>query len=137
VTARRARSPRSRETRRLATRAAWRVLMCAALVLASAAGRAQQARELTVTGCLLSNGYAGFLVEGAVLDAIDGKPADTTAKASAPAKWVLDGGGNLRRRVGEKVQVVGTSDWRSDAKDEAPGTPHLEVASVTTLASSC
>ena len=98
---------------------------------------AQGARELTVSGCLLSNGYAGYQVEDAVLDAIDGKPADDKTKAAAPAKWILDGGGNLRRRVGEKVQVVGKSEWRADAKDEAPGTPHLEVTSVTTLAASC
>ena len=98
---------------------------------------AQGARELTVTGCLLSNGYAGYQVEDAVLDAIDGKPADDKTTAAAPAKWILDGGGNLRRRVGEKVQVVGKSEWRADAKDEAPGTPHLEVTSVTTLAAKC
>jgi DNA-binding PadR family transcriptional regulator len=35
------------------------------------------------------------------------------------------------------VQVAGKSEWRADAKDEAPGTPHLEVTSVTTLAASC
>jgi len=98
---------------------------------------AQAPRELTISGCLLSNGYAGFQVEEAVLDAIDGKPADDKTKAAAPAKWILDGGGNLRRRVGEKVQVAGKSEWRADAKDEAPGTPHLEVTSVTTVAATC
>jgi hypothetical protein len=98
---------------------------------------AQEARELTISGCLLSNGYAGYQIEEAVLDSIDGKPADGKTKAAAPGKWILDGGGNLRRRVGEKVRVVGKSDWRADAKDEAPGTPHLEVTSVTTLAASC
>ena len=98
---------------------------------------AQEARELTISGCLLSNGYAGFQVEDAVLDAVDGKPADDKSKAGAPAKWILDGGGNLRRRVGEKVRVVGKSEWRAGAKDEAPGTPHLEVTSVTTLADKC
>ena len=97
---------------------------------------AQGARELTVTGCLLSNGYAGYQVEDAVLDAIDGKPADDKTKTAAPAKWILDGGGNLRRRVGEKVQVAGKSGWRAETTDE-PGTPHLEVTSVTTLAASC
>ena len=98
---------------------------------------AQEAREITVSGCLLSNGYAGYQVEEAVLDAVDGKPADDKAKATAPAKWILDGGGNLRRRVGEKVQVVGKSEWRAESKDDAPSTPHLEVSSVTTLAASC
>jgi len=97
----------------------------------------QEPRELTISGCLLSNGYAGYLVEEAVLDAVDGAPADGTTKAAAPAKWILDGGGNLRRRVGEKVQVVGRSEWRADDKDQAPSAPHLEVTSVTTLAASC
>jgi hypothetical protein len=98
---------------------------------------AQGTRELTISGCLLSNGYAGYQVEDAVLDAVGGTTADDKTKAAAPAKWILDGGGNLRRRVGEKVQVVGKSEWRADDKDQAPGTPHLEVTSVTTLAASC
>ena len=95
---------------------------------------AQSPRELTISGCLLSNGYAGFQVEEAVLDTVDGKPPDDKTKAAAPAKWILDGGGNLRRRVGEKVQVAGKSEWRPDGE---PGTPHLEVTSVTTLAPKC
>ena len=99
--------------------------------------RAQRARELTISGCLLSNGYAGYQVEEAVLEAVDGTPADDKTKAGAPPKGMLDGGGNLRRRVGEKVRVVGKSEWRADAKDADPGTPHLEVTSVTTLAASC
>ena len=98
---------------------------------------AQGARDVTISGCLLSNGYAGYQVEDVVLDAIDGTPADAKTKSAAPAKWILDGGGNLRRRVGEKVQVVGKSEWRVDSKDDAPGTPHVEVTSVTTLAASC
>ena len=98
---------------------------------------AQEARELTISGCLLSNGYAGYQVEDAVLDAVGGTPVDDKTKAAAPAKWILDGGGNLRRRVGERVQVVGKSDWRADDKDQAPGTPHLEVTSIATLDRSC
>jgi hypothetical protein len=96
---------------------------------------AQAPRELTISGCLLSNGYAGFQVEEAVLDAVSGTPADDKTKAAAPAKWILDGGGNLRRRVGERVQVVGKSEWRAGGDD--PGAPHLEVTSVTTLAAKC
>ena len=98
---------------------------------------AQETREVTISGCLLSNGYAGFQVEEAVLDAVDGKPADDKTKAGAPMKWILDGGGNLRRRAGEKVQVVGKTEWRADDKDQTPGTPHLEVTTVTTLAAKC
>ena len=104
------------------------MLFCVAVLYA------QGARELTISGCLLSTGYAGYQVEDAVLDAVDGKPADDKTKTAAPAKWILDNAGNLRRRVGEKVQVVGKSEWRADGD---PGTPHLEVTSVTTLAASC
>ena len=109
----------------------------ALVFVALATLHAEDAREITLSGCLLSNGYAGYQVEEAVLDAVDGKAADDKTKAAAPMKWILDGGGNLRRRVGEKVQVVGKSEWRADAKDEAPGTPHLEVTSVTTVAATC
>jgi hypothetical protein len=107
------------------------------IALAALAFAAQEVRDITISGCLLSNGYAGYQVEEAVLDAIDGKQADDKTKAAAPAKWILDGGGNLRRRVGEKVQVVGKTEWRADDKDQAPGTPHLDVTSVTTVAASC
>ena len=109
----------------------------ALVFVALATLHAEDAREITLSGCLLSNGYAGYQVEEAVLDAVDGKAADDKTKAAAPMKWILDGGGNLRRRVGEKVQVVGKSEWRADDKDQAPGTPHLEVTSVTTVAATC
>jgi hypothetical protein len=102
-------------------------------------------REFTVTGCLLSSGYAGFQIDDAKLDAIDGKPAPSTsadARSGAPKKWILDGGGNLRPHTGEKVQVVGRSDWEAPAaaarSDEPPNrTPHLEVKSLKTIAASC
>jgi hypothetical protein len=110
------------------------VLVCAAMsppVVAQGDGK----REITATGCLLSSGYAGFQIEDAKLDAIDGKAVSAEAAAKGPKKWVLEGGGNLRPRTGEKVQVVGRSDWR--AEDESPATPRLDVKSVTTVAPSC
>ena len=85
----------------------------------------------------MSNGYAGFQIEEAVLDAIDGKPADAETRTAAPMTWLLDGGGSLRRRTGEKVQAVGRSEWHPGDKDQRPGTPHLEATSVTTVAASC
>ena len=104
-------------------------------------------REYTISGCLLRAGYAGYQVEEARLDAIDGKlvaeSASPQTKTSVPKKWILDGGGNLGPRAGEKVQVVGRSDWQpptssSAAVDEPPNrTPHLDVKSVKTLAPSC
>ena len=41
-----------------------------ALLVWAAVAYAQDSRELTVSGCLLSNGYAGYQVEDAVLDAV-------------------------------------------------------------------
>lgn len=119
-----------------------RSLIVALLVMNAGPGlqtraAADEARELTISGCLLSTGYAGYQIEEAVLDAVDGKAADGKTKAAAPAKWLLDNAGNLRRRVGEKVQAVGKSEWRADDTDQAPGTPHLEVTSITTLAAAC
>ena len=105
-------------------------------------------REFTMTGCLLRSGYAGYQIEDAHLDAIDGKPVTDSAPApspnavAAPPKWILEGGGNLGSRTGAKVQVVGRSDWQAPSSraaiDEPPNrTPHLDVKSVKTIASSC
>jgi hypothetical protein len=60
----------------------------------------------------------------------------------APKKWLLDGGGNLRPRIGEKVEVTGRSDWQppaaaAAADEPAERPPHLDVKSVKTVAPSC
>ena len=106
-------------------------------------------REFTVSGCLLRSGYAGYQVDDAQVDAIDGKPttapqgtSSATSSAATPKKWILEGGGNLGTRVGEKVQVVGRSDWQppssSAAADEPPNrTPRLTVQSLKTIAPKC
>jgi hypothetical protein len=100
-------------------------------------------REFTISGCLLRSGYAGYQVDEAQLEAIDGKAVTKEAAASAapPRKWILDGGGNLGADTGKKIQVVGRSDWRPASEapaDEPPNrTPHLDVKSVKTLAPNC
>ena len=111
------------------------VAVLAAISLATLAAQGDGKRELVVTGCLLSNGYAGFQVDDAKVDSIDGKTVADDVAAAAPKKWILDGGDNLRQRTGQKVQVAGRSDW--GLPDATPGTPHLEVASVKTVAASC
>jgi hypothetical protein len=100
-------------------------------------------RELTITGCLLRSGYAGFQIDEARLDVIDGKPvAEGKADASWPKKWILEGGGNLAANTGRKVQVVGRSEWQPASPgapaDEPPNrTPHLDVKSVKMIAPEC
>ena len=120
----------------------------ALLLLATAAAAAAQApendgkREFTLTGCLLRSGYAGYQMEDVAVDAIDGKPVPVAVKEAVAAlkKWTLQGGGNLGPRVGEKVQVVGRSDWQAApaaAADEPPKLPAIEVKSLKTAAPSC
>jgi hypothetical protein len=120
--------------------------VAATLVAAGPAPRQVQEtdgkREFTLTGCLLRAGYAGYQMEGVAIDAIDGKAVPAGYKTPAIAqKWTLQGGGNLGPRVGEKVQVVGRSEWREDAAaapaDEPPKAPSLEVKSLKTVAPSC
>jgi hypothetical protein len=106
-------------------------------------------REFTVSGCLLRSGYAGYQIDDAQVEAIDGKPTVVPSTASAasstpatPKKWILEGGGNLGARVGAKVQVVGQSDWQppssAGAADEPPNkTPRLHVKSVKEIAPKC
>ena len=100
-------------------------------------------RELMISGCLLRSGYAGYQIDEAQLEAIDGKAVSREAAASAapPKKWILDGGGNLGADTGKKIQVVGRSDWRPASEapaDEPPNrTPHLDVKSVKTIAPAC
>jgi hypothetical protein len=101
-------------------------------------------REFTISGCLLRSGYAGYQIEEARFEAIEGKAiTDPAAKAGPglPAKWILEGGGNLGQRTGEKVEVVGRSDWQPASArkpdDEPERTPRLEVKSVKTLAATC
>jgi len=118
-------------------------------IVAVATGLAAQApdndgkREFTVSGCLLRAGYAGYQMDGVTVEAIEGKPVPASLKEATAAlkKWTLQGGGNLGPRVGEKVQIVGRSDWKegaaAQAADEPPKPPALEVKAVKTLAPSC
>lgn len=126
------------------------VVLAATVVVALAleariAGQAPEndgKREFTVTGCLLRAGYAGYQMESVAIDAIDGKAVPAGFKTPAIAqKWTLQGGGNLGPRVGEKVQVVGRSDWQdapaAQPADEPPKAPSLDVKSLKTVAASC
>jgi hypothetical protein len=122
-------------------------VLAVATAIAAAPRAARQApendgkREFTLSGCLLRAGYAGYQMEGVTVEAIDGKAVPATFKTPVTAqKWTLQGGGNLGPRVGEKVQVIGRSDWQEKpaaAADEPPKAPALEVKAVKTVAASC
>ena len=97
-------------------------------------------REFTISGCLVRNGYAGYQIDDARVDAIDGKPVeeDSSKSSSMPRKWILEGGGNLGADTGKKLQVTGRSDWQPPSPDEPPNRiPHLAVKSVKTVAPTC
>ena len=129
-------------SRTLLTASSILALAATAVVAAGQAPANDGKREFTLTGCLLRAGYAGYQMEGVGIDAIDGKPMPATFKTPPTAqKWTLQGGGNLGPRVGEKVQVVGRSDWQetptAQAPDEPPKPPSLEVKTLKTIAASC
>jgi hypothetical protein len=129
---------------RLALAVAAATSFSAAVTAQNSATQDDGKREFTIAGCLLRSGYAGYQIDEARVEAIDGKTVEAGSRESAaPKKWILDGGGNLGPRTGEKVQVVGRSDWQpasheQSAADEPPNkSPHLDVKTVKTLASSC
>lgn len=124
------------------------VLVAGVAVGPAASARSQQTtvddgkREFTISGCLLRAGYATYKVDNAKVDAVDGKPVPASAE-NAPITllkvWNLEGGGNLGPRVGEKVKVVGRSDWKESAEADGPASkpPVLEVKSLESVAPSC
>src|SRR3989441_12987443 len=108
--------------------------------------------NIAVSGCLMRQGYATFIVADARLDATGEKAAtaapspDRPSEVSqTPPKWVLDNAGVIGQHVGERVQVVGASDWVTDKSAPAasepggppPELPHIYVLTVKVLAPKC
>ena len=108
-----------------------------------------QKANISITGCLLSQGYATFVLDDARIDATgDHAAASAPTRSSGPrlanepVKWVLDEAGNVRAHVGEQVQVIGVTDWKRD--DPAPTdrgtaapTPHVTVITIKYISASC
>jgi hypothetical protein len=108
--------------------------------------------NIAVSGCLMRQGYATLIVADARLDAT-GEKAATAAPSpdrpseisQTPPKWVLDNAGVIGQHVGERVQVVGASDWVTDKSAPAlsepggppPELPHIDVLTVKVLAPKC
>ena len=80
------------------------VVVFAMLAMAAPVGNVQRGqagapedakREFTVSGCLVRSGYAGYQVEDARIEAIDGKSlSDSSASAvprpASPKKWAIE-----------------------------------------------
>jgi len=121
-----------------------RIAFVASIALASTAAVWAQTElktpNIAIHGCLLSQGYATFVLDNARVDATGEravtaapKSASVTARpANEPPKWVLDEPGNVRTHVGEEVQVVGVTDWKPD--DPAPTGPAAPTPRVTVIA---
>ena len=108
--------------------------------------------NIAVSGCLMRQGYATLIVADARLDATGEKAAtavpspDRPSEVSqTPPRWVLDNAGVVGQHVGERVQVVGSSDWVPDKSAPAPSEPggpppelpHIDVLTVKVLAPKC
>jgi hypothetical protein len=116
---------------------------------AAAWAQSEKKPNIAMNGCLLSQGYATFILDNARVDATGDRaataaptsPSAGARPANEPATWVLDEPGNIRSHIGEKVQVIGVTDWKRD--DPAPTTspaaptPHVTVIAVKTLSPSC
>jgi len=129
-----------------------RVALLAATAVACAVAavwaQGEKKPNIAVTGCLLSQGYATFILDSARVDGTGEQAAAAAPKsalaprpANEPVKWVLDEPGNIRSHVGEEVQVIGITDWKRD--DPAPTTspaaptPHVTVITVKYVSPSC
>ena len=130
-------------------------LACAASISAAAQGPSSSAAaekpNVAISGCLMRQGYATLVVGDAHVDAV-GAAAERAQPGAenglkdvkVPAKWVLDGAGAVTQHVGEKVQVLGMTEWTAGKERPADGdaagldsTPHVNVTSVKVIASTC
>jgi hypothetical protein len=125
----------------------------AAPSVAAPQGDVAKKPNVAISGCLLRQGYATLVVDEA---RVDGK-GDAAATAqptvarpgeplTAPPRWVLDNAGPHTSHVGERVQLLGVSDWVTNPGDypiptgepgPAPPAPHIEVISLKVLAPMC
>ena len=126
---------------------------CAVPSYAAPQGEAAKKANVAISGCLLRQGYATLIVDEALVDgkgdaAATAQPAVRTpgAPLTAPPRWVLDNAGPHTSHVGERVQLLGVSDWVTNPDDypiptgepgPAPPAPHIEVISLKVLAPMC
>jgi len=117
--------------------------------------------DVTITGCLSKGADGNYMLTNATEDksttTTTGTTGTTAAEASKSASkamtWKLEGGSDLDRHVGHKIQVTGKTEWKDSMR---PGTssaepptstgttgttsanePKLDVSSVKMVSSSC
>jgi hypothetical protein len=131
------------------------ILAAACAIPSSAAPQNDAAKKanVAISGCLLRQGYATLIVDEARVDG-KGDAAATAqptapkpgAPLTAPPRWVLDNAGPHTSHVGERVQLLGVSDWVTNPDDypiptgepgPPPPAPHIEVISLKVLAPMC
>ena len=86
-------------------------------------GDAAKKANVAISGCLLRQGYATLIVDEARVDgkgdaAATAQPtaAKPGAPLTAPPRWVLDNAGPHTSHVGERVQLLGVSDWVDESR---------------------
>jgi len=137
----------------------WRVfavaVVCAAPAFVAAQGTSRSSAttekpNVAISGCLMRQGYATLVLGDAHVDAV-GATADRAQPGAenglkdvkVPAKWVLENAGAITQHVGEKVQVLGRTEWTAgkerpaDDDAAAAAAPHVDVTSVKVIASTC
>ena len=117
--------------------------------------------EITITGCLSKGADGNYMLTNATEEKSTTTTAGTTgttaAEASKPGSkamtWKLEGGSDLDRHVGHKIEVTGKTEWKDSMRPgtsaaEPPTTtgttgttsanePKLDVSSVKMVSSSC
>ena len=121
--------------------------------------------EITITGCLSRAADGKYLLSdahmnkstastttGTTTTGTTGSEVATGSKAEKEHNmtWRLEGGSDLDRHVGHKVEVTGRSDWKGEhagsSASSTSGTtgtttdntqPRLDVSSVKMISSSC
>jgi len=145
----------ARVRRRAGALASAMIVVVASGIAVFTTPQADAAKKATVaiSGCLLRQGYATLVVDEARVDG-KGDAAATAQPAvakpgeplTAPPRWVLDNAGPHTSHVGERVQLLGVSDWVTNPGDypiptgepgPPPPAPHIEVISLRVLAPAC
>ena len=86
--------------------------------------------EVTITGCLSKGADGNYMLTNASEDksttTTTGTTGTTEATESKPGAktmtWKLEGGNDLDRHVGHKIQVTGRTDWKDSMDRNRPDT---------------